>query len=406
MNRRRALPTLLLCLLVLLWLMRPLPAVRVTGRLTLEPADNQTETVFGFPGIGAAGAAVMEVNSFRLLGGRNLHQQLPMASTTKIMTAILAIESGRLQETVVASPEACKVEPSSIWLAPGERIKLEDLVYGLMLRSGNDAAHAIAEFLGGTVEGFVQLMNEKAASLDLHDTHFANPHGLPNPDHYTSAYDLAKLAAYALQNPEFSRVVSTKKIVLPWDQHDEPRVWYNKNRLLTTYPGADGVKTGWTSAAGYCLVGSAERAGMRVVAVVLNSPDDFGETARMMDYAFANYVPANIVSKGQYLGSISVARATPRYIGAVAADSYVWPVGRQEQADLSTEVILPLQLSAPLRVGERVGTLRVLREDECLAEIPLVADQSAERNWWQRLLRQASGIFWQLINLAAGGMDR
>lgn len=400
MNRHRITILAALCLCVMVWLLRPQPATFVIGSSVWEPVENVGQTAQSLPWMGAKGAALMDVSSYRLLAGKNLHQRLPMASTTKIVTALLAIESGRLREIVTVSANACNIEPSSIWLVPGEKIKLEDLVYGLMLRSGNDAAQAIAEFLGGTIEGFAKQMDAKAAELGLQDTHFVNPHGLPNPNHYTSAYDLAKIAAYALQNPKFTEVVSTKRISLQWDWHDEPRVWYNKNRLLTTYPGADGVKTGWTRAAGYCLVASANRAGLRVVAVVLNSPDDFGETARMMDYAFAKYQPATVVTKGQFLRSLTVQNGYPHYIGVMIAGGYTWPQRVGETLALDQEVILPEQLVAPVQAGQRLGTLRVLQADQCLAEIPLVADQPSDRGWWQQSLRRATGCFWRLIDLA------
>lgn len=400
MNRHRILTFVVLCMCAIFWLLRPQPVAFVSGSAIWEPTENVGQIAQNLPWVGAKGAALMDVSSYRLLAGKNLHQRLPMASTTKIMTALLAIESGRLQEIVTVSADACKVEPSSIWLVPGEKIKLDDLVYGLMLRSGNDAAQAIAEFLGGTIESFATQMNAKATELGLQDTNFVNPHGLPNPNHYTSAYDLAKIAAYALRNPKFADVVSTKRISLPWDQHDEPRVWYNKNRLLSIYPGADGVKTGWTRAAGYCLVASANRAGLRVVAVVLNSPDDFGETAQMMDYAFANFQPTTMVTKGQFLRSLMVQNGYPRYIGVMTAEGYTWPQRVGETLALDQEVILPEQLTAPVIAGQRLGTLRVLQAEQCLAEIPLVADQLSDRGWWQQSLRRAAGCFWRLIDLA------
>ncbi|MGI6357287.1 MAG: D-alanyl-D-alanine carboxypeptidase family protein [Bacillota bacterium] len=402
MNRRLYLLGLLLCCLTVLWTFRPGPAVNYAQRLTWAPSD-LLSAFSSADWLSARGAAVMDVGSLRLLAGKNSRERLPMASTTKIMTAILAIESGRLDEVVTVSADACRVEPSAIWLMPGERIKLEHLVYGLMLRSGNDAANAIAEFLGGSIHGFAVLMNQKADELGLQDTNFVNPHGLTAENHFTSAYDLAKLAAYALQNDKFSQVVATRSISLPWDGHAEPRVWYNKNRLLTSYPGADGVKTGWTRAAGNCLVASAERAGMRVVAVVLNSHDHYGETAWLMDHAFQNYSPHVLVTKGQWLQSLPVAKGHPRYIGVIAADGYYWPLAAGEAMDLQCELVLPPELTVPVQAGQRVGTLRVLRRGDCLAEIPLLADQTSDRGPWSQFLHQVSGRFWDLLELLMGG---
>ncbi len=402
MNRRLVLVLLTLCICVLAWVYRPSPALPAPVAEIWPPLDVAIPVTTSSDWIGARGAALMEVGSYRLLSGKNSDARLPMASTTKIMTAILAIESGRLDEVVTVSQQACQVEPSSIWLVPGERITLKHLVYGLMLRSGNDAAQAIAEHLGGSITGFATMMNQKALDLQLQNTHFANPHGLPHSDHYTSAYDLAKLTAYALQNPVFSRVVATKSIVVPGDGQAQPRVWYNKNRLLTSYVGADGVKTGWTRAAGSCLVASAERSGLRVVAVVLNSPDEFAETARLMDSAFAGYRTETLVTKGQWVQSLAVNHGYPRYVGAVAAGGYAWPVARGESLDLRTELVMPEQLEAPVAAGQRVGTLRLIRSGQCLAEIPLVSDQESCNSRWERLLTGLATRFWELVGQAGG----
>lgn len=402
MSRRLVLTLLTLCICVLVWAYRPSAALPAPSAEIWAPTDAAIPVTTSGDWIGARGAALMEVGSYRLLFGKNSDARLPMASTTKIMTAILAIESGRLDEVVTVSPQACQVEPSSIWLVPGERITLEHLVYGLMLRSGNDAAQAIAEHLGGSIVGFAEMMNRKALDLELKNTNFANPHGLPHPNHYTSAYDLAKLTAYALQNPVFSRVVATKSIVVPGDGQAQPRVWYNKNRLLTSYFGADGVKTGWTRAAGSCLVASAERSGLRVVAVVLNSPDEFAETARLMDSAFAGYTIETLVTRGQWVQSLAVNHGYPQYIGAVASAGYSWPVARDESPGIQTELVMPEQVEAPVVAGQRVGTLRLVRSGQCLAEIPLVSDQASFDSGWERLLTSLATRFWEMVGRVGG----
>ena len=333
------------------------------------------------PAIGAKGAALMDVHSGRLLWGKNEHTQLPMASTTKIMTAILAIESGRLADVVTVSKTAVRVEPSSIWLVPHEKISLMHLVYGLMLRSGNDAACAIAEHLAGSISAFAELMNQKAKELGMHNTSFKNPHGLPDPDHYTTAADLAKLSAYALRNRQFTAIVSTTRISIPWEQYATLRIWHNKNRLLQTYPGADGIKTGWTRAAGYCLVGSANRIGQRLVAVVLNSPDDWGETAALLDYGFAHYKSVVVVSPGQYVQIVPIDKGYPQYVGAIVAQGYSWPVGIGEQLELKYLIQLEPGITAPIRAGDRLGHLAILYQGTTVAKLPLVADQVSHRGW-------------------------
>ena len=196
--------------------------------------------------LSAKAAAVIDVQSGRILYEKNAGKQMRIASLTKIMTAIVAIENGDLKEKVKVKPRAVGVEGSSIYLKPGEEIPLEHLLYGLMLRSGNDAAVAIAEHVGGSMEGFVYKMNEKAEYLGLENTHFRNPHGLDAPEHYSSAEDLARLTAYALKNPVFRKIVSTQVKTVPWPGEQWHRKWYNKNKMLRLYPGGDGVKTGFT----------------------------------------------------------------------------------------------------------------------------------------------------------------
>lgn len=339
----------------------------------------------------------MDVESGRLLFGKNELERLPMASTTKIMTAILAIESGKLDDLVTVSSNAVRVEPSSIWLVAGEQMSLLHLVYGLMLRSGNDAACAIAEHLAGSVSAFAEQMNAKARELGMQHTNFANPHGLPDPNHYTTAYDLAKLSAYALRNRQFAAIVSTTRFAIHNEETGTSRVWYNKNRMLELYPGADGVKTGWTRAAGHCLVASASRAGQRLVAVVLNSPDDWGETTALLDYGFANYKPLVLVEAGQYMATAPVPKGHPAFIGILAGESFIWPIRRGEQLQLTYRLQLEPSIVAPLKKGERVGYLLVSDQGAVIGRIPLVSDSPVSVGWWRQLLSGMWKNFSQLL---------
>lgn len=379
----------ILCILAVFLLLLPTPAIAL--------AEVGSTLSLGVPGVGAKGAALMDVDSGRLLFGKNEHQQLPMASTTKIMTAILAIESNKLDDLVSVSNTAVRVEPSSIWLVPGEQISLLHLVYGLMLRSGNDAACAIAEHLAGSVSDFADLMNKKAKELGMLNTNFKNPHGLPDPEHYTTASDLAKLSAYALRNRQFTAIVSTTRFSIPSEQQGALRIWHNKNRLLQAYPGADGVKTGWTRAAGYCLVASANRDGQRLVAVVLNSPDDWGETAALLDYGFGNYRSLVVVSPGQYIRVVPVDRGYPQYVGAIASQGFSWPVRKGEQLELTYLIQLEQQVSAPVSKGDQLGYLKLIHEGATVTRIPLIADQSSQRGWWRQLLQGVLTNFIQLM---------
>ncbi|PTQ54630.1 MAG: D-alanyl-D-alanine carboxypeptidase [Hydrogenibacillus schlegelii] len=266
------------------------------GRRPAEaPSAGASAPVARPPTVSAASAALIDVESGRLLYEKNAHERRKIASLTKIMTAILAIELGRLDDVVTISPRAVGVEGSSIYLRQGERMTLRDLLYGLMLRSGNDAAVAIAEHIGGSVEGFVALMNEKAAWLGLQETHFENPHGLDAPEHYSSAHDLAVLSAYALKNPIFREIVSTVRWTAPLPDAEWNRLWINKNKLLRLYAGADGIKTGYTQASGRSLAASATRSGRTLAAVVLNDGDDWNDAMRLLDYGFTAFQQVELV---------------------------------------------------------------------------------------------------------------
>lgn len=246
------------------------------------------------PDIGgsAKSAVLMEAGSREIVFERDAHTPMPMASTTKIMTALVAIENGDLEKTVSVSDTAIGVEGSSIYLKSGEKLTLEELLYAVLLESANDAATAVAVEIGGSVERFAEMMNEKATELGLEATHFTNPHGLDDEDHYTTAADLAKIAAAALENETFSKIVSTYKATIPGSEYS--RVLINHNRLLKTYDGAIGVKTGFTKRCGRCLVSAAERDGVRLIAVTLAAPDDWRDHSAMLDYGFTLFESCDI----------------------------------------------------------------------------------------------------------------
>jgi D-alanyl-D-alanine carboxypeptidase (penicillin-binding protein 5/6) len=239
------------------------------------------------PPLTAQAAVVVDGDTGRVLLDLGAHQRRPPASTTKIMTAILAIERGGLDETVVSDVDATHMTGSSVMgLRPGVAITVRDLLYGLMLPSGNDAAVQLAEHDGGSVGAFVDGMNAKARELGLLDTHYVNPHGLSDSQHYSSAYDLARLARFAMRNPQFAEIVIARR----W--HLSPPSDYdltNGNTLLGAYPGADGVKIGWTEDAGWTLVASAVRNGHRLFVTVLNSRDRDADAAALLDWAFGTY---------------------------------------------------------------------------------------------------------------------
>ena len=243
--------------------------------------------VFSADGISlsAKSAALYDPSSKSFLFTKNADLRLPMASTTKIMTALVAIENASLEKSVSISDEAVGTEGSSLYLKQGEIMTMGDLLMGLMLRSANDAALAIAYEISGSVEAFAEKMNEKAALIGADSTHFTNPHGLDDKEHYTTAKDLAIITAEALNNSTFLKIVSTEKCIIK-NADGEARLLTNHNKLLKLYDGAIGVKTGFTKKSGRCLVGAAERDGARLISVTINAPDDWNDHKTLFDYGF------------------------------------------------------------------------------------------------------------------------
>jgi D-alanyl-D-alanine carboxypeptidase (penicillin-binding protein 5/6) len=234
----------------------------------------------------APAAILLDARTGTVLWAKRAHMRRPVASTTKIMTAVVALERLRPYDVVVVPREATRVEPTREGLRAGERVPAWKLFYGLMLASGNDTAVALAAAAAGSRPAFVRLMNEKARTLGLEHTHFRSPSGLLDVDNYSTAWDLAALTRYALWNPRFRAVVRTRRKAVDWPLPVGGKLYVNHNKLLRDYPGADGVKTGWTTMAGHCLVASATRKGTRLIAVVLDSPDWYGDARRLLDYGF------------------------------------------------------------------------------------------------------------------------
>ncbi len=243
----------------------------------------------------AGGAVLMEAGSGRVLWQKNAHDAMPMASTTKIFTALAVLRNCDIYDVVAVSDDAVGVEGSSIYLKKGDRFTVYDLLCGLMLRSGNDSAVALAIHCSGSVDAFADCVNDMCSELGLTDTHITNPHGLHDVAHYTSAYDLAVVSSVALQNDTFAEIVSSKSATMHNIVEDTESTIYNKNKLLSIYDGADGVKTGYTKVAGRCYVGSATKEGMQLVSVVLNCYNMWQDSQSMLNYGYNNYTMTNIV---------------------------------------------------------------------------------------------------------------
>ena len=317
----------------------------------------------------AKAAAVLELETNTLLYAHNERKRLPMASTTKVMTAIIAIENGNLDEVFSVCDEAYGVEGSSMYLTKNECISLRDLLYGLMLRSGNDASVAIACRIGGSIEGFCTLMNEKANDIGAFDTHFSNPNGLPADDHYTTAYDLALICSYAMKNKTFREIVSTQYYTA--DSGDIKRTLMNKNKLLFQYDGALGIKTGYTKAAGKCLTFSAERNDMTVVGAILNCPDIFPESMRLMDMCFSDYTLHTIMRAGTTVLRADVKNGNGLAVLQTAYDVKV-PVKNSGGLHLVPRIYAAQSLLAPLKKGTYAGRLDLYNGDTLVTSCPLV----------------------------------
>lgn len=236
--------------------------------------------------LSARAAVLIDGKSGKVLFEKNKDERLPMASTTKIITGLLACESKKMKKVVTVSPVASGTEGSSLWLEPGEKQTLENLTYGLMLRSGNDAAVAIAEYLGGSTEAFALMMNERAKKIGVQNTGFQNPNGLDAEGHFTTAYDLALISREAMKNKKFRKIVSTKSKTIPWESSEWDRSLTNHNKMLWRYEGCNGIKTGFTKKSGRCLVTSAKRGKTELICVTLNAPDDWNDHTKMLDYGF------------------------------------------------------------------------------------------------------------------------
>ncbi len=323
--------------------------------------------------ISARSAVVLDAASGRVLFEHNAHTKRGMASTTKIMTALCALEYGELEKTVTISNTASGVEGSSMYLAAGEKLKLSDLVYGLMLVSGNDAATAIAENVSGSVDKFAELMNKKATEIEAFDTSLTNPHGLSDDNHYTTAYDLAKITAYAMRNPLFSEIVSTKTKKLPQNEGGYPRTLVNHNKFLNLYEGCIGVKTGFTKATGRCLVTAVEKNGMRLICVTLNDPDDWGDHKTLYDDAYSVFSPYKIKNSGEAVATADVHRGEVSAVELICQNDIYIPIKEGEENQIEVSIQPFEELTAPIKSGDVLGTLTAHIGDTPCGEFPLIA---------------------------------
>ena len=333
--------------------------------------------------ISARSAVLMDCTNGRILYSKDLDRRSLIASTTKIMTALIICEHCNVLDRMRIPTEAVGIEGSSIYLQEGEILTVQELLYGLMLHSGNDAAVALAIYCGGTVEGFVQLMNDKARTLGLTNTHFENPNGLDSENHYSTARDLGVLAAYAMQNPIFEKIVSTKTVKIG------ERDLRNHNKILWQLEGADGVKTGYTKAAGRILVSSAKRQGRRLVAVTVSDPNDWRDHISLMEEGFQQFAPYCIVKKDVCLGTAEIAGGTQNCVEMIAKDDFTYALAQGERIDI--RLPSPGFVYAPVAEGQDAGLAQIYLNDRWIGTVPLVFGQTIEQEaqpepkFWHRL---------------------
>ena len=334
--------------------------------------------------ISAQKAILWDAGADRVLYEKDADSRSLIASTTKIMTALIVCEQCNVLDRMRIPKEAVGIEGSSMYLREGEVLTVQELLYGLMLRSGNDAAVALAIYCGGTVEGFVALMNDKAHRLGLSGTHFANPNGLDHPQHYSTARDLAVLAEYAMENPIFAQTVSTKQVRLG------ERLLTNHNKLLWRVEGADGVKTGYTKAAGRILVSSAVRDGRRLICVTINDGNDWADHAALLEEGFSRYTLRQILSAGECVGSVEVAGGRQKRVRLLAGEDVSYPLAEDEQVQILLSG--PGFAYAPVGEGERAGTAYLCIGSKAVRKIPVVYEDTVEMEetkkepFWKRLL--------------------
>ncbi len=354
-----------------------------------------------YPSISAEAAVLIEAESGEIVYSHNENTRLPMASTTKIVTALTALTLKEPSTPISVPPEAIGVEGSSVYLVEGEVLTLEQLLYALLLESANDAAVAIAVGLSGSIETFADQMNSVSESLKLQNTHFVNPHGLDGEEHYTTAYELACLTRCALQNDLIRTIVGTRKHTIPHPGDVGTRLLVNHNKLLRLYDGCIGVKTGFTKRSGRCLVSAAERDGVMLIAVTLNAPNDWNDHSSMLDYGFSRYESVLLCNDEELLFPLPVVGGADAYVMLVNAETLRVTLPR-DHGEIKLTVEAPHFAYAPIAEGETVGRA-VYRCDvdgdgvaEIIAETTLDACYGVLRhqvkksfwNWFLELFRK------------------
>ena len=356
------------------------------GSLGFSYGEMTVAVMAGDLEVNAEAAVVMDADSGRLLYAQNPDKRLANASTTKIMTALLTLEQPDQDRYFTVDSDAIQVEGTTMGLQPGDSVTLHQLAAGMLLPSGNDAANAAAVEIAGSEEAFVRLMNQRAAELGLENTQYRNPSGLDAEGHYSSARDLAALAAHALENEDFADIVSKQEIRMAFGNPPYNRSLYTTNKLLERYPYAIGVKTGYTDDAGLCLVTAAEKDGTRLIIVTLNGKDDVNTHMRLYEHFFPLLARVDLSGFTEGL-SVPVTGGTRDSVAAVPAAEPEAALLEREYDELTREVELPRFVYAPVEAGQVLGEIRLLSGDKVVWQSALVADSDVPA-----LTRERQGI--------------
>ncbi|WP_448163864.1 serine-type D-Ala-D-Ala carboxypeptidase DacF [Bacillus thuringiensis] len=349
----------------------------------------------------ASSAIVIEQDTGNVLFDKNPNEKLPPASMTKIMTMLLImeqVEKGKLKLTdkVRASEHAASMGGSQIFLEPGEEMTVNEMLKGIAIASGNDASVAVAEHIAGSEEGFVNMMNKKAKDLGLKNTHFQNPTGLPAKDHYSTANDMAIMARELMKYPLIRKYTGKYEDYLREDT--DKKFWLvNTNKLVRFYPGVDGVKTGFTTEAKYCLTASAEKNGMRVISVVMGAPtskERNNQVTKLLDYAFGQYMTKKLYTRGEKIKTVQVGKGKKEKVDLVASDNVSLLMKKGENMDkVKQEVIAEKKVKAPIKKGDALGTLVIKKDKDVLLKQTIIAKEDvAAASWWE-LFKRSFGMF-------------
>ena len=361
--------------------------------------------IFVFP-LGTAGALTIDASSAilidastgRILYEQAAHEKLAPASTTKILTCLLVLENVEdLSATVTLPADFQNVGESSIYLEAGETITYESLLYALMLRSANDAAQALAIGVAGSEEAFADMMNARSEELGLKDSHWANPHGLDDDEHYTSAYDLAMIAKTACQIPFFNTLVATTSYTLPWADYEYDRNIYNHNQFLDVYEGADGIKTGYTDKAGSCLVGSATKDDLRLIGVVLNAEDHYAAMSQLMDYGFSTFTSKLLGQKGDVVGSVRISGGRIDSVDVILGSDVNLPVALAGNFEPQVEYDYETSMAAPVSADAPIGEATFIDEEGNQVRVDLYLAESVDRYTFATVFKEVWQRFFSAL---------